>query len=99
MLAGLSQGDDPDCVFPFGMDDRDHSALEQTEGHEPLLPIAQARIFEGHGQLIEYGFGVEEVDAMSSEVGLAFVLVPFEPHVDGVTTDRSLGNFREANRQ
>src|SRR3970040_791012 len=67
-------------ILRLRVDDGHGDTLEQSKRHEALLPVTEAIILVGEREIIEYPFGVHEVETVVLQVPLALRLVPRESH-------------------
>ena len=64
----------------------------KTDRREALFAVFFTIIYNGHGLALEYPWSVEEIQAVLTEIGPPFSLVPFEPHSNSVPTRSSYVN-------
>jgi hypothetical protein len=62
--------------------------VEQPESNKPLFLIPEAVVIECERGASEHLVGINEIDAMILEVLESLRLVPFEPHLRSVYTDK-----------
>ncbi len=68
--------------------------VKQPESNEPLFLIPEAVVLECERGASEHLVGINEVDAMILEVLEPLSLVPLEPHLRSVYTERPGRNRR-----
>ena len=70
------------------MRDRYRYPVEQPKSNEPLFKIPKAVVLECERGASEHPVRINKIDAMILEVLEPLSLVPFEPHLRSVYTDR-----------
>ena len=85
MLRCSSRAYDVVCL---GVRDRYRYPVAQPESNEPLFKIPKAVVLECERGASEHLVRINKIDAMILEVLEPLSLVPFEPHLRSVYTDR-----------
>ena len=60
----------------FGVNDGHDDLTKETQADEPLLVVSEPIVFVGIRHTIEHVLGVDEVEAMLSEISPPFRLIP-----------------------
>lgn len=93
IVCGLAKGYDPNLVIRLGVCNRDRDALQQAQGHESALTVCEAVVLIGERQAREDCLGIDKVQSMIPEVGLALALIPAVSHLQSVYTRLGDGNW------
>jgi len=68
------------------MDDNDYDRLESAQRNKPILAIVLTLIEHCHRKIVKHAWSIGEVNAMLTQIGLAFRLIPFVLHAYSVIT-------------
>jgi len=63
-------------VGSVNMDQDNHLAIQEPEGHHSLFAVVLPRVFSGDGEVIPDGFDLLEVQTVIFDVAAALWLVP-----------------------
>lgn len=88
MACRFAKGNDANDRWRFRVDQRDSHATQESEGHEPLLLIAETVVLHGVCHSVEDGGGITKVEAVHAQIRPALALVPRETHLRSVYTLR-----------
>src|SRR5262245_53623957 len=80
LRCALAERDDADFIFSLGVNYRNNDAVQKAEGHESLLLVFEAVVLIGEGWTFKHFLCIDEIEAVSLQVGLSLAFVPAEVH-------------------